>query len=107
MTVRQYIQRRFRNYALVLVAVFFVGQVAGSVFTPLLPIAPIIAILAFALVSLYLINKFIGIKCPRCGKPLAPILLQAAVGFRMQRCPHCALNVDEEMPEGGNEQSEV
>lgn len=94
MTVRQYIQRRLLIHAAALLLIYVAGEVTIHFLTPG-SIAFVLVMVALCITTLVVIDRLAGVSCPRCSKSLATVLVQAALGFRNQRCPHCKLDVDE------------
>ena len=97
MTIRIYIRRRFLTYALVIVSVYVVGDLLTRALMPG-SIWFLVAMVALCAATLFLIDEFVNIRCPRCSKRLASVLFQVWLGLPNQRCPHCQLDVDEQMP---------
>ena len=93
MTIRQTVRRRLLTYALVIVAVYVAGDMVVQVLTPG-SIGFAVTMAALCIATLVVIDRAVSIPCPQCAKPLAGILFQSAMGWRNQRCPHCALDVD-------------
>lgn len=104
MTTRDYVRRKFLVYASSIVLVYIVGDLSIHFLTPG-SIGFSLAMVTLCLVTLLVIDKVVSIRCPRCGKPLATILFQTAMGWPKQRCPHCELAVDEQMPTDPNTRS--
>jgi hypothetical protein len=93
-TVRQYIQRRLIAHAAALALAYVAGDIAIHFLKPG-SVVFVVIMVGLCITTLFVIDRLSGIECPRCAKSLAPVLVQAAVGLRNQRCPHCKLDVDE------------
>jgi hypothetical protein len=100
MTIREFVRRQLFTYVGVVVLVYFAGLLLTRVLRPG-SIPSVLAMVALCIVTLFIIDRLAGIPCRSCGKPLGFVLFAAAVGLRKQRCPHCKLDVDEQIPGGG------
>jgi len=100
MTIREFVRRQLFTYVGVVVLVYFGGLLLMQAVTPgSIPFVLVMA--ALCIVTLFVIDRLAGIPWRNCGKPLGFALFAAAVGLRKQRCPHCKLDVDEQIPGGG------
>ena len=100
MTIRQYLQRRSDRYAtLAFVFLLAVGVAAG--YAPrILAIRIVFAVLVGVVLAAAFWSLF-EIPCPNCGKPMGRVGFWLSMGRTNkipERCPHCGIGVDEEVP---------
>jgi hypothetical protein len=100
MTIRQYLRRRSDRYATLAFAfLLVVGVVAG--YTPrILAIRIVFAVLVGVVLAAAFWSLF-ETPCPNCWKSMGSTGFWVSVGRASkvpERCPHCGIEVDVDMP---------
>jgi hypothetical protein len=103
MTIRQYLKRRSDRYAtLAFVFLLAVGIAAG--YAPrILAVRIVFAVLVCVVLTAAFWSLF-EIPCPNCGKRLGGVGFWVSVGRASkvpERCPHCGIGFDVNVPNRG------
>jgi hypothetical protein len=101
MTIRQYLVRRNDRYAMLAVAFLLAMGIAAGYAPRILAVRIVFAIL-IGVVLLAAFWSLFEIPCPNCGKPMGRVGFWVSVGRAgkvLERCPHCGIGVDVEMPD--------
>lgn len=103
-SIREYIQGRFRTLALVFAAPYAVLCIARVVihYRPdALPVQQALLVLrltdlrvALVVVAWFAFRVF-AIRCPRCARPLGGAVAAIWGSKKANRCPHCRVSLDE------------
>jgi hypothetical protein len=100
MTIRQYLVQRNDRYAtLAVVFLLAVGIAAG--YAPRILAIRIVAAVLIGVVLAAAFWSLFEIPCPNCAKPMGRVGFWVSVGRASKvpdRCPHCGIGVDVEMP---------
>ncbi len=105
MTIREYVKRRFRTLSLIFALPYAALQIirvcihqwpeafaAKPWSAVLLLTEPRVLWVVLAWYSI----RVIGIRCPRCSRPLGAIVLAAVMGNKkINRCARCRVSLDE------------
>lgn len=103
MTIRDYIQRRFRALALIFALPYAALQILRIVirhWPGALPAQPAQLVLGLAqprvfwIVLAWFAFKVITIPCPRCSRPLGGAVAVVWGGKKVNRCPHCRVSLE-------------
>jgi hypothetical protein len=100
MTIRQYLVRRNDRHAMLAVAFLLAMGVATGYAPRIFAIRIVFAIL-IGVVLLAAFWSLFEIPCPSCGKPMGRVGFWVSVGRAgemLERCLHCGIGVDVEMP---------
>ena len=100
MTIRQYLKRRSDRYASLAVAFLLAAGIAIGYAPRILAIRYVFAVLVGVVLAAAVWSLF-EIPCPNCGKRLGSVGFWVSVGrvSRVpERCPHCGVGFDVEMP---------
>jgi hypothetical protein len=101
MTIRQYLKRRSDHYATLAAAfLLIVGVVIG--YAPrILALRIVFAVLVGVVIAAAFWILF-ETPCPNCGKSMGRVGFWVSVGRKSaERCPHCDISVDVDVPEKG------
>jgi hypothetical protein len=103
MTIRQYLKRRSDRYAtLAVVFLLAVGIAAG--YAPRILAIRIVAAILIGVVLAAAFWSLFEIACPNCGKQMGRVGFWISVGRVSkvtERCPHCGIGVDVNIPKRG------
>jgi hypothetical protein len=103
MTIRRYLKRRGDRYAtLAVVFLLAVGIAAG--YAPRILAIRIVAAILIGVVLAAAFWSLFEIPCPNCGKSMGRVGFWVSVGRAgelPERCPHCGIGVDGDMPKRG------
>ena len=100
MTIRQYLRRRSDRYASLAVAFLLAVGIAMGYAPRILAIRFVLAVLVGVLLVAAFWSLF-EIPCPNCGKRLGSVGFWVSVGRVSkvpERCPHCGVGVDVDLP---------
>ena len=100
MTIRQYLKQRSDRYASLAVAFLLAAGIAMGYAPRILAIRYVLAALVGVVLAAAFWSLF-EIPCPNCGKRLGSVGFWVSVGrvSRVpERCPHCGVGFDVEMP---------
>jgi hypothetical protein len=104
MTIRQYLKRRGDRYATLAVVFLLAVGIAAGYAPRILAIRIVVAIL----IGVVLVAAFwslFEIPCPNCGKSMGRVGFWVSVGRASkltERCPHCGIGVDVDVPKRCN-----
>jgi hypothetical protein len=104
MTIRQYLKRRGDRYATLAVVFLLAVGIAAGYAPRILAIRIVVAILIGVMLAAAFWSLF-EIPCPNCGKPMGGVGFCVSVGRVnkvTERCPHCGIGVDVDMPKHFN-----
>jgi hypothetical protein len=100
MSIRQYLKRRGDRYAtLAVVFLLAVGIAAG--YAPRILAIRIVAAILIGVVLAAAFWSLFEIPCPNCGKTMGGVGFWVSVGRVSkvtERCPHCGIGVDVDIP---------
>lgn len=98
MTIRQYLTRRGDRYATLAFAFLLVAGVVTGYAPRILAVRIVFAVLVGVVLAAAFWSLF-EIPCPNCGKSMGSTGFWVSVGRKSaERCPHCDVSVDIEMP---------
>jgi hypothetical protein len=100
MTIRQYLVRRNDRYATLAVVFLLALGVAAGYVPRILAIRIVFAILIGVVLAAAFWSLF-EIPCPNCVKPMGRVGFWVSVGRTAkvpERCPHCGVGVDADVP---------
>jgi ribosomal protein S27AE len=104
MTIRRYLKRRGDRYAtLAVVFLLAVGIAAG--YAPRILAIRIVAAILIGVVLAAAFWSLFEIPCPNCGKSMGRVGFWVSVGRvskLTERCPHCGIGVDVDVPKQCN-----
>jgi hypothetical protein len=100
MTIRQYLKRRSDRYASLAVAFLLAVGIAMGYAPRILAIRIVFAVLVGVVLAAAFWSLF-EIPCPNCSKRLGSVGFWVSVGRvskEPERCPHCGVGVDVDLP---------
>ena len=100
MTIRQYLVRRNDRHAVLAVAFLLAMGVAAG-YAPRVLAVRIVFALLIGVVLFAAFWSLFEIPCPNCWKPMGRVGFWVSVGRASkvtERCPHCGIGVDVEVP---------
>lgn len=100
MTVRQYLMRRSDRYATLAVVFLLATGIAVGYSPRNLAIRIVFAVLVCVVLAAAFWSLF-EIPCPNCAKPMGRVGFWVSLGRTgrgSERCPHCDISVDSEVP---------
>jgi endogenous inhibitor of DNA gyrase (YacG/DUF329 family) len=100
MTIRQYLIRRNDRYATLAVVFLLAVGIAAGYAPRILAIRIVFGVLVCVVLAAAFWSLF-EIPCPNCGKPMGSVGFWVSLGRAgklAERCPHCAISIDAEVP---------
>ena len=100
MRIRQYLIRRNDRYATLAVVFLLAVGVAAGYAPRILAVRIVFAVLVCVVLAAAFWSLF-EIPCPNCAKPMGSVGFWVSLGRARsvaQRCPHCEISVDAEVP---------